>query len=252
MIPTTSMCCDGDLLTRGLLLLNASSVLLATRPLFRSRFSKVITVALVVASALQFFDVWRLTFGFWKNFALICLGICLTKVAPFVWMVVSSSRTGLEEKFPGKFRPLFFFCSTTHARFLPKKHTFKYPLLYVGFPVSMKGSVGGLFSVLESKSEKAENLKLGRRSKDQFTFFSIDPASYTNPDLPFETKLSSVLIHHVCRLTSLLMILMLTCNRELIHLYTPTLTSSLHLVSLAIHSILSLTIIFIRLNRSSS
>lgn len=191
------MCCDGDLLTRGLLLLNASSVLLATRPLFRSRFSRVITIALVVASALQFFDVWRLTFGFWKNFALICLGICLTKVAPFVWMVVLSSRTGLEEKFPGKFRPLFFFCSTTHARFLPKKHTFKYPLLYVGFPVSMKGSVGGLFSVLESESEKAENLKLGHRSKDQFTFFSIDPASYTNPDLPFETKLNSVLIHHV-------------------------------------------------------
>lgn len=109
-----------------------------------------------------------------------------------------SSRTGLEEKFPGKFRPLFFFCSTTHARFLPKKHTFKYPLLYVGFPVSMKGSVGGLFSVLESKSEKAENLKLGHGSKDQFTFFSIDPASYTNPDLPFETKLNSVLTHHVC------------------------------------------------------
>lgn len=245
------MCCDGDLLTRGLLLLNASSVLLATRPLFRSRFSRVITVALVVASALQFFDVWRLTFGFWKNFALICLGICLTKVAPFVWMVVLSSRTGLEEKFPGKFRPLFFFCSTTHARFLPKKHTFKYPLLYVGFPVSMKGSVGGLFSVLESESEKAENLKLGHSSKDQFTFFSIDPASYTNPDLPFETKLNSVLIHHVRRPT-LLMILMLTCDRELTHLYTLTLTSSPRLVSLVIHSILSLTIIFIRLNRSSN
>lgn len=246
------MCCDGDLLTRGLLLLNASSVLLATRPLFRSRFSKVITVALVFASALQFFDVWDLTFGFWKNFALICLGICLIKVVPFVWMVVLSSRTGLEEKFPGKFRPLFFFCSTTHARFLPKKHTFKYPLLYVGFPVTMKGSVGGLFSVLESKSERAENLKLGHSPKDQFTFFSIDPASYTNPDLPFETKLNSVLTHHVCRATSLLMILILTCIRELTHLYTLTLTSSPHLVSLVTHSILSLTIIFTQLNKSSN
>lgn len=202
MIPATSMCCDGDLLTRGLLLLNASSVLLATRPLLRSRFSKAVTAALVLASALQFFDVWGLTFGFWGNFALICLGICLFKVAPFVWVVVSGSRTsfrGLGERFPGKFRPLFFFCSTTHARFLPKKHTFKYPLLYVGFPVTMKGSVGGLFSVLESKSEKAENMKLGQKSKDQFTFFSIDPASYTNPDLPFETKLDSVLNHHVRR-----------------------------------------------------
>lgn len=190
------MCCDGDLLTRGLLLLNASSVLLATRSLFQSRLSKALT-ALVFASFLQLFDVWRLTFGFWKNFALICLGICLFKVAPFVWMVALSSRAGLEENFFGKFRPLFFFCSTTHARFLPKKHTFKYPLLYVGFPVTMKGSVGGLFSVLESKSEKAENAKLGQKSKDQFTFFSIDPAGYTNPDLPFESKLDSVLIHHV-------------------------------------------------------
>lgn len=125
-----------------------------------------------------------------------------------------SSRTGLGEKFPGKFRPLFFFCSTTHARFLPKKHTFKYPLLYVGFPLDMKGSVGGLFSVLESKSEKVENLKLGQKSKDQFTFFSIDPASYTNPDLPFETKLNSVLIHHVRGTTSLLMILMLTYTHQ--------------------------------------
>jgi hypothetical protein len=193
------MCCDRDLLTRGLLLLNASSVLLATRPLLPNSFSKAITVALAVASALQFFDVWGLTFGFWKNFAFICLGICLFKVAPFVRVVALSSRTNLEERFPGKFRPLFFFCSTTHARFLPKKHTFKYPLLYVGFPVTMKGSVGGLFSVLESKLEKAENSKLGQESKNHFTFFSIDPASYMNPDLPFETKLNSVLIHHVWR-----------------------------------------------------
>ncbi|KAI5852711.1 hypothetical protein DFP73DRAFT_570923 [Morchella snyderi] len=190
------MCCDGDLLTRGLLLLNASSVLLATKPLLQTRALRTATVALVFASALQLLDIWDLTFGFLRNFALVCLGICLFEVAPFVWMVMRSSRMSLEEKFPGKFRPLFFFCSTTHARFLPKKHTFKYPLLYVGFPVTMKSAVGGLFSVVESQSEKAENLKLGRKSRDRFTFFSIDPAGYTNPELPFEKKLESVLIHH--------------------------------------------------------
>ncbi|KAL7272312.1 hypothetical protein RUND412_004886 [Rhizina undulata] len=189
------MCCNGDLLTRGLLLVNASSILLSTRPFPSSRLARLVAVTLVCACALQLVDIWGLTLGFWWNLSFIVAGICLHSIIPFV-IGVWRERRDFEDQFKGKFRPLFFFCSTTHSRFLPKKHTFKYPVLYVGFPVNFRGSIGGLFSVLDSRQEKEEQLKLGQRKENGFTFFSINPAGYTNPDLPFDKKLDSVLSHH--------------------------------------------------------
>ncbi|KAI5778423.1 hypothetical protein EDC01DRAFT_634816 [Geopyxis carbonaria] len=93
----------------------------------------------------------------------------------------------------GKFRPLFFLCWTIHARFSPTQYKFKYPLLYVGFPVSLKGSIGGsLFSVLPSQTEK-EQLQQPEK-KGKFTFFSVDPSSYFSPNLPFDQKVNDLLI----------------------------------------------------------
>ncbi|RPA96795.1 DUF1365-domain-containing protein [Choiromyces venosus 120613-1] len=195
------MCCAEDLLTRGLLLFNASSVLLFASCPFSNGLVRAGTVGFVGASVLQVVDVWRSGFGFWDDLVAIYLVIFILKIAPFVWRTVrwggSCEREELGGKFLGRFRPMLFFCSTTHARFLPKKHTFKYPLLYVGFPVNFKGSIGELFSVLDSKEEKEEKLKMrGKEEKRPFTFFSLDPAGYINPELPFERKLDSVLIHH--------------------------------------------------------
>ncbi|PUU75222.1 hypothetical protein B9Z19DRAFT_1131714 [Tuber borchii] len=198
------MCYAVDLLTRGLLLFNASSVLLFASCPFSSGLVRTGTAGFVGALALQVVDIWRPRLGFWGDLVAIYLAIFILNISPFVWRTVkwggSCEREELGGKFSGKFRPILFFCSTTHARFLPKKHTFKYPLLYVGFPVNFKGSIGGLFSVLDSKKEKEEKLKMGekevKRVKRPFTFFSLDPAGYINPELPFERKLDSVLIHH--------------------------------------------------------
>ncbi|KAG0133834.1 hypothetical protein HOY82DRAFT_248736 [Tuber indicum] len=196
------MCCAVDLLTRGLLLFNASSVLLFVSCPFSSGLIRGGVVGFVGALALRVVDTWRSGLGFWGDLVAIYLAMFILEVAPFVWRTVkwggSCEREELGGRFLGKFRPILFFCSTTHARFLPKAHTFKYPLLYVGFPVNFKGSIGGLFSVLDSKEEREEEkLKTGGKEKKRpFTFFSLDPAGYINPELPFERKLDSVLIHH--------------------------------------------------------
>ncbi|CUS10759.1 unnamed protein product [Tuber aestivum] len=195
------MCCAADLLTRGLLLFNASSVLLFASCPFSCGLARAGAIGFVGALVLQMVDIWRSKLGFWGDLVAIYLAIFILKTVPFAWRVVrwggSCEREELGGKFLGKFRPILFFCSTTHARFLPKKHTFKYPLLYVGFPVNFKGSIGGLFSVLDSKGEREEKLNMGEREgKRPFTFFSIDPSGYINPELPFERKLDSVLIYH--------------------------------------------------------
>ncbi|KAF8246548.1 hypothetical protein K440DRAFT_553272 [Wilcoxina mikolae CBS 423.85] len=99
---------------------------------------------------------------------------------------------------PGRFRPMLYFCSTTHARFAPTKHRFKYPLLYVGFPVTMKGTVGGgsLLSVKPSVSEMKMVESVGGSLKEWWTIFTVDPSKYLNPELPFDEKLHDVLLGH--------------------------------------------------------
>lgn len=117
--------------------------------------------------------------------------------------------------FGGRLKPMFYFCSTTHGRFSPTKHSFKYPLLYVGFPVTLKGTVGGgsLFSVKPSLAEinKAKAIagedygSAGGNDgssgpKEWRTLFTVDPAKYLNPELPFDEKLQDVLSSHVSSL----------------------------------------------------
>lgn len=72
-------------------------------------------------------------------------------------------------------------------------HKFKYPLLYIGIPLDFTGSIGSLLSVrgVEKDEEDAAPKK--------FTFFTLDPTTYLEPELPFKTKLQPVLAYHVRR-----------------------------------------------------
>jgi hypothetical protein len=99
----------------------------------------------------------------------------------------------------GIFRPKFFFCLTTHARFIPTHHKFKYPLLYVGIPLGMKGGIGNLLSVKPSESE-INNGDTGL--KMPWSFFTVDPGRYMNPELPFDKKLENVIKGHVSSFNS--------------------------------------------------
>lgn len=73
----------------------------------------------------------------------------------------------------------------------------------MGFPVTLKGTVGGgsLFSVKPSLAEinQAKTTAGGDCSglKEWRTIFTVDPAKYLNPELPFDEKLQDVLINHV-------------------------------------------------------
>lgn len=87
----------------------------------------------------------------------------------------------------GKLRPSLFMSSTYHARFLPTKYRFEFPLLYVGFPAKMKGTLGGkLFAVKPAETEVVVE-------KSKWTVFSVDPSRYLNPTLPFEEKLGDAM-----------------------------------------------------------
>jgi len=113
----------------------------------------------------------------------------------------SAPIDGLSMGCPEGFRPTFFFASTTHARFIPTKHSFRYPLLYIGFPLTMRGSIGKVAAIKTSESEKKKAQEEGRTIEEDFTFFSVDPARYINSELPFDEKLDSVLRGHVCPLS---------------------------------------------------
>jgi hypothetical protein len=97
----------------------------------------------------------------------------------------------------GIFRPKFFFCLTTHARFIPTQHKFKYPLLYVGIPLGMKGGIGNLLSIKPSESEINKSNGAGKGLKQAWSFFTVDPGRYMNPELPFDEKLVNVIKGHV-------------------------------------------------------
>jgi DUF1365 family protein len=47
--------------------------------------------------------------------------------------------------------PLLIRSRTTHTRMFPKKHSFSYSYLFVGVPIGIKGSVGGVLSVDSAK-----------------------------------------------------------------------------------------------------
>ncbi|CCX07112.1 Similar to hypothetical protein [Tuber melanosporum Mel28]; acc. no. XP_002835392 [Pyronema omphalodes CBS 100304] len=85
-----------------------------------------------------------------------------------------------------------------HARFVPTKHRFRYPLFYVGFPLTQKGSVGNgsFLSIKPSISEIQQAKENGYKIKEWKTAFTVDPSKYLNPSLPFDEKLASILVRH--------------------------------------------------------
>ncbi|KAA8909976.1 hypothetical protein FN846DRAFT_775762 [Sphaerosporella brunnea] len=120
------------------------------------------------------------------------LGAAITSILKRYFKAANGETPGCG----GKFRPQFFFCSTTHARFIPNKHSFKYPLLYVGIPLGLKGAIGTLLSVKASESEYKEAKNQGKSLREKWTFFTVDPARYLNAALPFNEKLYDVIKGH--------------------------------------------------------
>lgn len=75
----------------------------------------------------------------------------------------ASSHNGSPTK--GFLKPLIFPSRTTHARFFPKKHSFSYSYLLVGFPIGWRGNAGSLLS--------ADDGGLGKRG-----WLRVDAADY--------------------------------------------------------------------------
>ena len=155
---------------------------------------------LIISSTLQLF---RGELTIWKLLSGLAITVVVSAIGSTFIDRIFGFRVGGGGGIGGKLRPMFYFCSTTHRRFSPTEHSFKYPLLYVGFPVTLKGTVGGgsLFSVKPSLAEinQAKTTAGGDCSglKEWRTIFTVDPAKYLNPELPFDEKLQDVLINHV-------------------------------------------------------
>jgi hypothetical protein len=69
----------------------------------------------------------------------------LTTLQFFKFILTLKSRSDSTDGF--SMQPMLFPCQTTHTRFFPAKHSFKYSYLLVGIPIGWKGSIGGMLSV---------------------------------------------------------------------------------------------------------
>lgn len=132
----------------------------------------------------------------------VSLAILGTRIIPpaFVWLPSAVlgicgwlgwfffGQTSIRSQDFGRYRPRFFLCWTTHMRLRPFRCSFRYPILYVGFLASARGSISGgrMFSILSHKPD----------AKEKFTFFTVDPKRYYNGSLPFDQKLNDFLKSH--------------------------------------------------------
>lgn len=235
--------------SRTLLLWNAVIATALVGRVTESRTKRAIVNLFTGAFLFQLWDSeGEYSFGF-KLLALAGLWASL-KMLTLVFILCFAGTNGLDTLQPGKFRPLFFFGATTHARFGPVKHSFRYPLLYFGFPLDFTGKVGSLFEVkglpVEGEEVKEPEYMLHRG----FTFFSIDPTKYLDPKLPFNKKLEPILAGEVRKEAILDCPQANFCRRVMISRITPMDTLSLGLSFLATLSTQSTTIIFTMPNRS--
>lgn len=60
----------------------------------------------------------------------------------------------LQHNPPTSTTPVFYNCKTLHKRLIPKKHSFEYPYLLVGVPISYEGNLGFLLSVQHTSGGK--------------------------------------------------------------------------------------------------
>lgn len=183
-------CHKGSGLHQAFIVLNAAALCAGVGYYSNSKAVRRISSGLAVLFVIKVVDIWDLSWGIFWNAAVLCGVYVFWKIVPVI-AGLFRNLDHLEEGLVGQFRPLFFFSATTHSRFTPTKHRFKYPLLYVGFPVTFKGSIGSLLTVKGSEDEEAA------LAKRPFTFFTLDPKTYYEPDLSFDKKMVSVLNYHV-------------------------------------------------------
>ena len=156
---------------------------------------KSVKISLTVLATILRSSFWKnggTGIGAWQLLrSLITSGITVWSLGAIVSHFCDDNDRTAEQTDFGKYRPSFFLSWTLHARFMPQKYKFKVPLLYVGFPVTMKGSLGGsLFSVRPAATETGA-------VEPKWTYFSVDPKAYLNPTLPFEEKLCDMMVRQV-------------------------------------------------------
>ncbi|RPA82822.1 hypothetical protein BJ508DRAFT_324989 [Ascobolus immersus RN42] len=179
--------------SRTLLLCNAAVVSLLVGRLSKSRTKRTVCTVFACAFLAQLWDQGRAYGGFWMKLGGFAGLWGSYKILTLLAILCLANSSGLDSLHPGKFRPLFFFGATTHARFGPVKHSFRYPLLYFGFPLDFTGKVGSLFEVKEMPTEGKEAEQPKQMLHRGFTFFSVDPTKYLDPKLPFNKKLEPIL-----------------------------------------------------------
>lgn len=203
--PTHAMCVYEQFFTHGLLLVNTWLAMGYSSSLPKTGALRLPFLAIFAATIVAPITLWIRYINFIIFIGLAIAVPAVWYLAPVAYAIAQGTYPGHEASY-GRFRPTLFFCSTTHARFTPTKHFFKYPILYVGFPVTFKGSIGGLFGIVAAASEKD-----GPQQRSARTIFSVDPASFVNPTLPFDQKLAPILLRNVsfftrrgegCRLTA--------------------------------------------------
>jgi hypothetical protein len=111
------------------------------------------------------------------------LGLIFDSSSAFaIYLYYESQRTESQDLVYGQvglpgttnpMKPLVFPCRTTHTRFFPKKHSFSYSYLFVGIPISWRGSIGSFLSA-DLKSLPCE-YRPPRRG-----WLSVESADYLN------------------------------------------------------------------------
>ncbi|KAF8443652.1 hypothetical protein BDZ91DRAFT_167116 [Kalaharituber pfeilii] len=131
--------------------------------------------------------------SFSKALLLAMLSLLLYNAIPWYYRIRRIDVAAIEANFIGKFKPRVYFSATTHARFSPVKHKFRYPLMYVGFPIAFEGTCNALISVRGVPGNDPRKRFWGKGTQ-LWSFFDVRPENYVNPHLPFSQKLDPVLL----------------------------------------------------------
>ena len=103
-----------------------------------------------------------------------------------------SSKTQKSSR-SARFKPLVFPCKTTHTRLFPKKHSFSYSYLLVGFPIGVARSE----YIGEYGRSSAQLSKSNRSPKAWFNVRAEDYLGRGNSERGFRGKLDAYLLDNV-------------------------------------------------------
>lgn len=120
--------------------------------------------------------------------------LCLAAYTLYIYTALSpagSQADRTDTPISPAMTPVFYHCTTKHARYFPKKHSFKYSYLCVGIPIALSGNIGRLFSAQQHTGQRlswsffgvnsADHLKRGARclraKLEEFLAANVGPPS---------------------------------------------------------------------------